>query len=110
MPTKLVDDVRALISARVEEVPFSAVERALLITAVSRPGIKGEDVVDELEAAIVGVQQGIAPADLAPPHREALGRLMRAARAVLDHEPPAPPPPTKPPPPVVRPPRADVDG
>lgn len=112
MPTKLVDDVRGLISARVEEVPFSAPERALLITAVSRPGIKGQDVVDELEQAIHGVQRAVAPSDMQPAHRAAIARLMKASRAILDYEPPEPPKPPAPLPEAIadqrR--RADVDG
>lgn len=111
MPTKLVDDVRALISARVEEVPFSHVERALLITAVSRPGTKGQDVVDELEQAIQGVQRAVSPTDTPPAHRAAIARLMKASRAILDYEPPEPPKPLAPLPEAIdqrR--RADVDG
>lgn len=111
MPTKLVDDVRALISARTEEVPLSHVERALLMTTVSGPGTAGLDVVDELDAAIKAVQLHMPVDAVRPDCRATFGRLMHAARAVLDYEPPEPRKPLAPLPEVIdqrR--RADVDG
>ena len=110
MSSKLVDDVRAMVGARVEEVPLSSVERALLITIVATPARTGEDVVDELEAAIRRVQTDVPATALDPIHRAAIGRLLVAARAVLAHEAPTPPPPP-PPTPVEQPRRRlDIDG
>lgn len=108
MPTKLVDDVRALLAARREaEQPVTAVERTLLLTSVGMPGRGGEDVVDELEQAI---RQGRQALEALTPDtaRAAIGRLLAAGRAVLDYEPPEPPPPTPEPDDTRR--RADTDG
>lgn len=111
MPSQLVDDVRALLRER----PLTMAERALLLATLLPPRRgAGEDVVDELEAAIAAARQTLSP-QLAEQRVPALKRLLAASRAVLDHTPtyesvPAPAPIPAVPDYALPRPRADVDG
>ena len=96
MPSQLVDDVLRLIRRRTEEGhPLTMPERALLLATILPTRTDGDDVVDELEAAIAQARTvllGVPPANLTPAaveasRRSATRRLLAAARAVLDHAP-----------------------
>lgn len=114
MPSELVVEVRRLIRQRTEEGrPLAMSERALLLATLAPPRRQGDDVVDELEAAIAAARYTLAESHAE--HRPAaIKRLLAAARAVLDYAPaypnedhdPAATMPTE----RVRPYRADVDG
>lgn len=85
MPSQLVVDVRRRITD--EGRPLTALERALLLaTLAHRPQRGGEDVIDELEAAIRAARMTLS--DQYAEHRvAALKRLLAASRAVLDYLP-----------------------
>lgn len=85
MPSQLVADVRALLRAREEEGrPVTMAERALLLATLAPPRRGGEDVVDELERAIVAGRYALSE-QYAQHRTDAIKRLLAASRAVLDH-------------------------
>lgn len=90
MPSQLVTDVRALLHARAEEGrPVTMAERALLLATLAPPRRGGEDLVAELEDAIVAARWTLA--DSHAEHRvAAIKRLLAAGRALLDHTIPDP--------------------
>ncbi len=114
MPSRLVDDVRALLNARIEDIPLTPPERALLIASIGLPGgwreTHGSDLVTEVQTALANVRTVVDPKTLQPDHAVAIGRLLAAVVALLEFEPPPPDPPAPllPPAPDARP-RADTD-
>lgn len=87
MPSELVDGVRALIRTRVDAGrPVTDLERTLILATLARRVRADEDVVDELEAAIVAARYTLAESHAE--HRPAaIRRLLAASRAVLDYDP-----------------------
>lgn len=99
MPSDLVNDVRALLAEREEEGRrVTAPERAMLLATLARYDRAGGDAVDELEDAIVVARRvclteppaGTPLIVVAQHRRDAVRRLLAAARGLLDYTPPDP--------------------
>lgn len=119
MPSQLVTAVRALLTERADAgVPLTALERTFLLSALAPRTGASDDVVGQLEAAIVYARRvlltdppaGTDPAVVDQRRREATLRLIGAARAAIDYDPFAQRTTTPELPPDPRPKRADVDG
>lgn len=96
MPSDLVNGVRALLLEREEEGRrVTAAERAMILATLARYDRAGQDAVDELEAAIAHARRvcltepsaATAPTVVAQHRRDAVLRLLAAARGLLDFAP-----------------------
>lgn len=99
MPSELVTGIRLLLAEREEEGRrVTAAERAMLLASLARYDRAGGDAVDELEAAIGHARRvcltepnaGTDPAVVEQARRDAVRRLLAAARGLLDFTPPDP--------------------
>lgn len=101
MPSPLVAAFRALLLEREEEGRMvTPPERAMLLATLARYDHRtGFDAVEELEAAIAHARRvclsepaaGADPDLVERTRRDAVRRLLGAARGVLDYHPPEPP-------------------
>lgn len=100
MPSPLVQTFRTLLLEREEEGRMvTAAERAMILATLARYDRRaGQDPIDELEAAIAAARRvclsepaaGTDPELVATARRDAVRRLLGAARGVLDYLPPDP--------------------
>lgn len=100
MPSPLVAAFRTLLLEREEEGRMvTAAERAMILATLARYDRRaGQDPIDELEAAIAAARRvclsepaaGTDPELVATARRDAVRRLLGAARGVLDYLPPDP--------------------
>lgn len=102
MPSPLVAAFRTLLLEREEEGRMvTAAERAMILATLARYDHRqGFDAIEELEAAIAHARRvclsepaaGADPDLVERTRRDAVRRLLGAARGVLDYHPPDPPP------------------